>query len=148
MKNFKKILCPYDFSEYADDAIKYAVKLADDDTQIVILYAIALPFVIDPNGFMYYDNDGAEIKKANDEALSKKVEAYKKQYPERKFSYKIAIENHAADLILKIQQEEKFDLIVMGSHGKKGIMRLLMGSVAEEVMREAHCPVLIVKSKK
>jgi nucleotide-binding universal stress UspA family protein len=47
--------------------------------------------------------------------------------------------------ILKFAQQAEIDLIVMGSHGRTGIFRLLMGSVAEAVMRKAPCPVLVVK---
>jgi nucleotide-binding universal stress UspA family protein len=47
--------------------------------------------------------------------------------------------------ILTFAEEENIDLIVMASHGRTGLSRLLMGSIAEGVMRRAHCPVLIVK---
>ncbi len=47
--------------------------------------------------------------------------------------------------ILKLAEQERIDLIVMGSHGRSGLSRLVMGSVAEGVMRGANCPVLIVK---
>ena len=47
--------------------------------------------------------------------------------------------------ILKLAEQERIDLIVMGSHGRTGLSKLLMGSVAEGVMRKAKCPVLIVK---
>jgi len=48
--------------------------------------------------------------------------------------------------ILRVAREESADLIVMGTHGRTGLGRLLMGSVAEQVMRRAPCPVLTVKS--
>ena len=50
-----------------------------------------------------------------------------------------------ADAILQYATEHKNDLIVMGSHGRKGLDRLLMGSVAESVLRHAHCEVMIIK---
>lgn len=53
-----------------------------------------------------------------------------------------------ADEILNVVREEKADLIVMGTHGRRGLSRLLLGSVAEAVLRRAHCPVLAVKSPK
>jgi nucleotide-binding universal stress UspA family protein len=49
------------------------------------------------------------------------------------------------DQILNVANRERVDLIVIGSHGRTGLSRLLMGSVAEGVMRKAHCPVLVVK---
>jgi universal stress protein A len=51
----------------------------------------------------------------------------------------------AAEVILETEKALNPDLIVMGSHGRKGISRLLMGSVAEVVFRHATCPVLLVK---
>ena len=51
----------------------------------------------------------------------------------------------APEAILRLAEEEQVDLIVMGSHGRGWLGRLLMGSVAENVMRHATCPVLIVK---
>jgi nucleotide-binding universal stress UspA family protein len=48
--------------------------------------------------------------------------------------------------IVRLARKAKCDLIVMGSHGRTGLQRLLMGSVAEEVARNAHCPVLTVRN--
>lgn len=50
-----------------------------------------------------------------------------------------------ASVILRVAEENPFDLIVMGTHGRKGFERLVMGSVAERVVRQAHCPVLTVR---
>jgi nucleotide-binding universal stress UspA family protein len=54
-------------------------------------------------------------------------------------------EGNAVDLILEVAEEASADLIVMGTHGRSGLGRLLMGSVAEQVVRKAPCPVLTVK---
>ncbi|MBK8151892.1 MAG: universal stress protein [Saprospiraceae bacterium] len=62
MVNFKKILCPYDFSENADEALRYAVKLANPNTEICLLNIIQLPYLIDPYGFVYYDESGSVEK--------------------------------------------------------------------------------------
>jgi nucleotide-binding universal stress UspA family protein len=50
-------------------------------------------------------------------------------------------------VIVRIAEEERFDLIVMGTHGRKGFERLVMGSVAERVVRHAPCPVLTVRAQ-
>lgn len=55
------------------------------------------------------------------------------------------VQGEAADEILRLAQELDCDLIVMGTHGRKGLPRLLLGSVAEKVLREATCPVLTIK---
>jgi len=56
------------------------------------------------------------------------------------------VEGFAAEAILQAAEESKADMIVMGTHGRTGFNRLLMGSVAEEVLRKAACPVLTVKA--
>lgn len=147
MKTFKKIICPYDFSEFADEALMYAIKLADKDTTITLLNVVQLPYVIDPNGFTYFEVDIDQFRKSAEEALKKKVNELKSKYKDKQMNYALEIANDPAEIILKAQKNSNFDLIVMGSHGRKGFGRLLMGSVAESVIREADCPVLIVKHK-
>ena len=58
----------------------------------------------------------------------------------------LLVQGGAAEEILQVAQERKCDLIVMGTHGRTGLGRLLMGSVAEQVVRKASCPVLTVKT--
>ncbi len=55
------------------------------------------------------------------------------------------LEGHPAEEVLRFAEEEGVDLIVVGSHGRTGLSRMLMGSVAEEIVRRAECPVLVVK---
>ena len=50
-----------------------------------------------------------------------------------------------ADAVVRSAEEDDVDLIVLGSHGRTGLSRLLMGSVAEAIVRKAHCPVLVYK---
>ena len=57
----------------------------------------------------------------------------------------ILAQGAAAAELLRLAEENACDLIVLGSHGRTGLARLLMGSVAEQVLRGAHCPVLVVK---
>jgi len=56
------------------------------------------------------------------------------------------VTGRAADEILRFIQEGSFDLLVMGTHGRTGIAHFVVGSVAEEVQRQAGCPVLVVRS--
>lgn len=146
MKSFKKILCPYDFSEFADEAVLYAIKLSDNDTLITLLNVIQLPYVIDPNGFTYFELDMDEFRKTSEKAMEKKLAELKEKSRDLNIDYVLEIANDPAEIILKTQKEGDYELIVMGSHGRKGFGRLLMGSVAESVVRETKCPVLIIKN--
>lgn len=147
MIHFNKILCPFDLSDHAEESIRYAIKLADLDTEIVLLNVIQLPYIIDPNGFTYYDLKVDELRKDFEKAMLEKEEALKSKFPNNKFSHTIEVGSNPADVVLNYQKSGNFDLIVIGSHGRKGLSRLLMGSVAESIMRDADCPVLIIKSK-
>lgn len=145
MKTFKKILCPFDFSDYAEEALLYALKLADAGTTITLANAIQVPYSIDPYGFTYFDSSAEDVKKASNEALEKKVTALKTAHPEMNIEYKSEVIYDPTEFILKVEKEGHYELIVVGSHGRRGLNRLLMGSVAEGVLREATCPVIIIK---
>jgi nucleotide-binding universal stress UspA family protein len=77
--------------------------------------------------------------------LEQKLKAIRSLYPEYNIVYKIELDNDPAEFIVNTQKKDGFDLIVMGTHGRKGLGRLLMGSVAESVLRGATCPVLTIK---
>jgi|LakMenE01Jun11ns_1017448.scaffolds.fasta_scaffold9893641_3 universal stress protein A len=145
MKTFKKILCPYDFSEHAEEALQYAIKLSDKETLITLIYVIQMPYSIDPYGYSYYDIKSDDIKNASKDALEKKVEELKSKYENINIDFEFDIDYDPAEYILKNQKAGHYDLVVIGSHGRKGISRMLMGSVAESVLREATCPVMIIK---
>lgn len=145
MIQFKTILCPYDFSDYAEEAVRYAVKLSDSFTQIVLLNIVQLPYFIDPNGFVYFDTKADALKSDSETAISNKIKELQAKYLQCNFESRLDVNNDPAVAILEAQKNEKADLIVLGSHGRKGLSRLLMGSVAETVMRDATCPVLIIK---
>ncbi len=145
MIQIKRILCPYDFSEYADEALNYALRLADSETQIVLLNVIQLPYIVDPSGFTYSNVDLEVVTQVAEDALITRVSDLGKKYPELKITFAVEVDDDPADAILKAQHAGVYDLMVIGSHGRKGLGRLLMGSVSESVLREATCPVMIIK---
>jgi universal stress protein A len=147
MKKFKKILCPYDFSEYANEALLFAMSLGGKDTVITMLHIIELPYHFEPDGMIYMYEDYDTFKKNTREKLNSKKEEIQKKQKAIKLESKVITEVNPAEAILDMAKTKKPDLIVMGSHGRRGIERLLMGSVAESVLREADCPVLIIKFK-
>ena len=136
--NIKRILCPIDFSEFNEAANDHASILAKaTDARIVFLH-VCLPDAYRTPAELV---DHAE----EDKLLQKDLEAIKPTQPGVQASY--VIENGiAADRIIHYANENDIDLIVMGTHGRTGIRRVLMGSVAETVIRNADCPVLAIKS--
>jgi nucleotide-binding universal stress UspA family protein len=143
----KSILVPTDFSEYSDRAIKQAVDIAEqNNAKIYLLHVVdklqqcAIDYCIPVETMMKVQSDSEKeaSRKMQDEA--KKITQAKKI--DVTFDVKSGI---PFEEILKGQQERKADLIVIASHGRTGIMKSLIGSVAEKVMREAKCPVLLVR---
>ncbi len=145
--DIKKILCPTDFSECAEHALGYAQLLSGFSGAKLLLLAAFEPFTYSQGSEFFesqYDMAGAAMEFES---------AFKKQLDDRVAAMKLT--NHkvsgifAVGLpfmeIIKAAREQKADMIVMGTHGRTGLEHVLMGSVAEKVVRKAPCPVLTVK---
>ncbi len=150
MSAITKILCPIDFSDNSNAALDMALQLAETNKAALhLIYVLpkmnyydwtltgATP-LIDNDLFEQMDKDARE--KSN--AL---VEKIKNEHPQMLITAEIDELNSPADGVLNAAKTFKADMIVMGSHGRKGFDRILMGSVAESVMRNADCSVVIYK---
>jgi universal stress protein A len=142
----KTILCPIDFSKISANAMEYAVFLASHH-QAKLLLMHVVEYLQD---FEYYQilvftpQELAEkMEKQAHEELNKLTEQIKKTVKVET----VVRQGKAFVEIIKTAKEKDMDLIVMGSHGRTGISHMLMGSVAEKVVRKANCPVLIVRDK-
>ncbi|MBP6624177.1 MAG: universal stress protein [Chitinophagaceae bacterium] len=147
MITFKHIICPTDLSTSSQESIQYAVKLADQGTSTIhLVHVLDMPFLMDPYGLNYSDVL-LTLKAENREKLDQLVLDLQAKYVGYVFTYTI-FENHdAAENIIQEAKKHQSDLIVMASHGRKGFDRILMGSVAESVMRMSEIPVMVIKSK-
>lgn len=148
MIQFKKILCPIDFSNFTENLISVALKMADKDTTIYCFHALTIPYSIDPNGLsmnMMIENELEESTKKNILELKSN---YLEKYPNQQFDFSYSLSSDSSSTICEKAEEIKADLIIMGTHGRSGLNRLLMGSVAESVLRDAKCPVFMLKIKK
>lgn len=138
---YKKILVPTDGSEFAKKAQKHALFLAKvSGAEIVAVSVTENNFV---NGLPLDD----EIYQLN-QILQERSEENLKEFDELneenlKISHVIR-EGSPAKVILEVANEENIDLIVMGSSGKSGFDRFIMGSVADKVVNSAKCAVLVV----
>ncbi len=151
MVQIKKILCPFDFSESSQEALKYAIylMLKDDDATLYLTHVVDSR-VFDYGGPIYVQEPSVTmvtLDQSTREQLEKKLLA---EIPEE-------IQNRVETIILfgvpfleiiMTAKDKNIDLIVIGTHGRTGIAHMLIGSVAEKVVRNAPCPVLSVKSKK
>ncbi len=141
-KLFKKILVPTDFSSQSDKSLDYAVMVANQFGAKIILLHIIEPFpYTTTDAFMVVDN--SEAMRSIAETL---IKNQSKTLRQKKISVKTdLIVGNPAQEIIKKAEREKADLIVMGTHGRTGVEHVLLGSVAEKIVRLANCPVLTIK---
>lgn len=137
--NAKNIVLATDFSDYASDATRYAVSIARDTGATVhVVHTVEDPPHSADRGFGGFEAEG-EVESDAEQTLAK-VELPAEVPVVRKLLH------GAPDAeIVKYAKEVGADLVVLGTHGHTGLMRVLLGSVAESVVRKAHCPVLTVK---
>lgn len=145
----KNILVPTDFSKFSDKAFKYALDIAMRyNSRIFLLHVIdgtIQQFVAD------YCIDTKVVERVVNESIITSNENVQKMIDSFSGTKEIKIISDVRrgipyEEILKDQQEHEIDLIVIASQGRTGLRKLLIGSVAEKVMRGAGCPVLLLKN--
>lgn len=140
--NARIILFPTDFSPSADAGLEYATSLARDSGARLMIVHVEEPPLAYAAGDMYYG-----VPQPNTEALTRLLEAVRPSDPAVPCEHRM-LTGDPAGAVVDLAKREKVDLIVMGTHGRKGLSRLLMGSVAEAIVRRAECPVLTVKASR
>ena len=138
MINIKKILYPTDFSSYSNQAYFHAVALAENHGA-----SLTVLFVHTPGTAAEGPRDPAESRRYWQSQLEQ-IRPLNSSIPVQH----IFLEGDPATEIVRYTRDAGMDLIVMGTHGRTGLDRLLLGSVAEKVMRDAPCSVMVVKLPK
>lgn len=144
---YQHILVPIDGSETSSSALTHAIDLAGNQKAELILLNIIENYD-EQLGDLYLDRTEVEKEmKADSEKLLKESAARVKEAGLKPVLISFAMEpsdGDAAAKIVDLAKEHHSDLIVIGSHGRSGIKRLLLGSVAESVMRLSDIPVLLI----
>ena len=137
--NARKVLFPTDFSECSESPLEEAASLAlDTGAKLIILHVVE-------DEARYEDHGYGGFPVIDDEAhLNDELEQVTPSDSRVSYEHRLMHGDPAAT-ILRLADDEQVDFIVMGTHGRRGMMRFLMGSVAEDVVRHAKCPVLTVK---
>jgi universal stress protein A len=135
----KKILFPTDFSTASDAGLEQATALARGMNAKLIILHVEEPPMAYAAGELYYG-----VPEPNTEALEKLLYKVTPTDPEIPCSHRLLTGDTATE-ILRTAEQEHVDLIVMGTHGRTGMKRLVMGSVAEQVVRRAKCPVMTTR---
>ncbi|HEX5105074.1 MAG TPA: universal stress protein [Pirellulaceae bacterium] len=138
--NTSKILFPTDFSTAGQAALEMATSLARDRGATLVIVHVEEPPMAYGGGELYYG-----VQEPDREELKRMLSDVVPTDPQVPCEHKLMI-GSPATAIVDLAEKENADLIVMPTHGRTGLMRVLMGSVAEEVVRKAGCPVLTVKA--
>jgi len=140
----KNILVPMDFSACAEKALRYAVPLAEQNKAAITLLHVLSGYVPNVLGTMDYVQLRGEIRASAESQLS--ALAAQEAKGDMEICFRTA-EGDPATEILSAAKDLPADLVVVSTHGRTGLTRALLGSVAEHVVRRAPCPVLVVRER-
>ncbi len=147
---WKTLLVPHDFSTAAERAFAQATDLAAlSGGRVVLLHVSPIPHGLRAESrILPDDGDGSTLVRIDEymtSAARRKLADLAKERCPSAHLHAIAADGDAADTILEQADQLAADVIVMGTHGRTGVRRLLLGSVAERVLRRAKVPVLVVR---
>lgn len=139
MEKFKRILIPLDGSDCAENVLPVVEKLATELKADLVLLRVALA-----NTFPGWDPTEAQLK------VVREAEAYLQKVEDRLKAKGFKAESHVrygedAEEILDHAAQKEIDLIAMTTHGRSGVKRFLLGSVAEKVLRYSPKPIFLVR---
>ena len=133
----ERILCPIDFSHVSGRAFAYAERLArDTGAELLLLHAFEVPETLNLVGQEH----------PADPSVREQFDAIQASSPDVRLR-RMMHAGSPGEVICWLAQEQQCDLIVLGSHGRTALAHLLLGSVAEYVLRHARCPVLTVRDR-
>ena len=140
--DFQSVLVPTDFSDQAHDAVDVGLEVAQDPTKLTVLHvAPALSNV------MISDPAVAWHEVSNEDRSEQMSRKFRERFGNTKYGevrFEVVF-GAPAEEITRFAEREEIDVIVLPSHGRTGLARLMIGSVAERVVRLAHCPVLVLR---
>lgn len=148
---FKKILVPVDGSATSEMGLKTAIGMArEGGGTVLVLHVVDERVLIQTADYMggsYYDDVIESLRDAGRKILAKACARVQKEGVPFKSVIVESLGGAVSDVILDQCRKLRADVIVMGTHGRRGISRMVMGSDAEGVVREANVPVLLLRSK-
>ena len=148
--NFQKIVVATDFSEASLTALETAYDLALQGGHTLYLVHVMEPYLVtgDPTAMLH-----PSVEKTYQEARDRLEALIPEQWLNEDKANPLVVKSSVltaaspAQAITRFAQGKNADLIIVGTHGRKGLTRMLMGSTAESLLRSSPCPVLVVKHK-
>jgi nucleotide-binding universal stress UspA family protein len=150
MEFAKRILVPLDFSECSRVALERAVALAAAvGASVEVLHVAETPAMVSPDLMVTIPNQPSQtitqwVLQEAEKGVNR-VLAELKRPPNVAIEHRIVV-GHTAEEIVTAAREGHADVVVMGTHGRRGLSHLVLGSIAEKVIRAAPCPVLTVRA--
>ncbi|MGP0069839.1 MAG: universal stress protein [Isosphaeraceae bacterium] len=141
MPVIQTILHPTDFSENSRYAFQTACSLARDSHATLLILHVMMP----SSSPLMQEPTPDPLRSAESQQSSARLPWPQPSDPQLRVEHRMA-EGDPAEEILRLTEAQRIDLVVIGTHGRTGLRRVLTGSVAEEVLRKAGCPVLVVKA--
>ncbi len=142
MAEIQKVVVPVDFSSKMDKILKYAVSVADKLGAEVLFFHVVDDFkgydmmLVHPS----FVNMSKDLEQKSKERMQNLVEDHKARSNGARGDVAVG---DAAEEIINYAKTENADMIIIGTHGAKGLEKILMGSTAEQVAKKAPCPVLL-----
>ena len=145
-RGFNTILVPVDFSEASFQGLEYAIKFAESvAARLIIFHAVSLSESFTANGYGMYDVGALENAARRDAERQMQQFVGLAKFHRVQFETMVSIASPITE-ICALVQERDIDLIITATHGRTGLRHLLMGSIAEHIVRHAPRPVLVVPS--
>lgn len=142
----RQILAPTDFSEYSKEAVAYAFELAQKfGAKLLLLHVIEMP-AYPVEGFVPPSIGSTLIEDLERQAWADLAQVLSEAQNDKVALTRQVVVGIPYRKIVEVAAAEKVDLIVMATHGRTGLGHLLIGSVAERVVRTAPCPVLTIRA--
>jgi nucleotide-binding universal stress UspA family protein len=145
MTEFKHILCPVDFSDASRHALHHAIAIAGwFESHITGLHVTRSAFMFEPT-ILFAERGGLKALRVDRDELLARLNDWMQPATAARIPWSARVEDGVpAQCVLDIARSLPANLIVMGTHGRRGFERLVLGSVAEKVLRNATCPVMTV----
>lgn len=143
----KSILCPIDFSDFSAAAYQHALSLAEYyKARMVAMHVVELwkyPYA----DYVAQGGDYAEFAKSMNESGEIQLREFVRKHSGHEIQPELVVrQGNASDCILGFAEKQSMEVIVMGTHGRRGFDRLVLGSVTDRVIRKASFPVLVVSN--
>lgn len=146
---YQRILVPIDGSETSERALQEAIRLAHPAARLLLLHVVEEIYTLGTEGYDFVDYDALQqaTREMGERMLAQAAEKVRQAGKEPETALLDTSGTRIATVIETEAKRWKADLIVIGTHGRSGLSRILLGSVAEGVVRIASVPVLLIRAE-